>query len=289
MKAIELVLAVSVCVPGLSQTGIIMSGSASSKNVHFSYETRLDPPSPPLTGLGGGGAVVGPSGTHRYMTDSSARRIFGYDIEIELLKQADSYKVTFSPLSLAPEKVVGDSAGWTVTTIPGPKTAKTVPRGYVIAFHLFTHPGTGQTIDEYLRIGEWESRGVPVAGLPRDFSVQDVELRITKPLMTVNGKPEWSASAVGSVSGAWLWFYLPDRGRYFLSILPRPEFGFSKAGEIRGSSLSFTIGGDAINNDGEFQHLCRACSNDQRLVQGSSQEDIVVGQGDPHAFFNRKT
>jgi len=250
MKAIEVVLAVSVCLPALAQTGIIMSGSANNKDrtIHFSWETRLDPASPPVKGIGGG-VVVGPSGVHRYMTDSSAHRIFGYDIEIEPLKQAGTFNVTFRPLSLPPEKIVSDPASWTIVPLPVYPAPQTVRRGDTVAVDLFTHTGTGQKIVDYLHVGDWKPRGVPAAGPARDFSVQDVELRITKPRISVNGEPEESANSIAGISGAWVWFYLPDHGRYFLSILPRPEFGFRKAGGIRGSSLNFTIDGDTVSMD----------------------------------------
>jgi hypothetical protein len=248
MKAIELVLAVSVCVPALAQTGIIMSGSASNKNVHLSYETRLDPPSPPLKGLGGG-VVVGSSVVHRYMMDSSERRYFGYDVELERGQEGNTYRITIRPLSLPPEKIVREPAAWTMVPLPVYPAPQIVGRGDTIALDLFTHPGTGQKIVDYLHIGESKPRGVPASGPARDFSIEEAELRIMNPRLTVNGKPEESAKSIGGVSGAWVWFYLPDRGRYFLSILPRSEFGFSKAGQIRGSSLSFTIGGDTISMD----------------------------------------
>jgi len=249
MKAIEVVLAVSVCLPALAQTGIIMSGSSSGHDIGFSFETRLEPPSPPVQGLGGGGVIGGPSGVHRYTTDSLARRYFGYDVELVRGQEANTYRITIRPLSLPPEKIVRDPTAWTMVPLPVYPTPQIVGRGDTVVLELFTHPGTGQKIVDYLHIGDSEPRGIPAAGLPRDFTLTDAELRITKPRMSVNGKPEESASAVSVISGAWLWFYLPDRGRYFLSILPRPEFGFSKAGEIRGSSLTFSIGGATINID----------------------------------------
>ena len=249
MKATELVLGIAVCLPAWAQTGIIMSGSGGSGSMLFSFETRLEPPAPVIKGLGPGGVVVGPSGAHRFMMDSSTRRVFGYDIEIEPLKEADTYRVTFRPLSLPAEKIRRDLAGWTVVPLPAYPAPQIVRRGDTVALDLFTHPGTGQKIVDYLRLQERVPRGVPAAGPARDFSIEDVELRIMKPRMTVNGRAEESADSIGGISGVWMWFYLPDDGRYFLSIQPRPEYGFSKAGEIRGSSLSFAIDGATISMD----------------------------------------
>jgi hypothetical protein len=43
-----------------------------------------------------------------------------------------------------------------------------------------------------------------------------------------------------------VWFYIPGRGRYILSLVPRPELEFHKAGEVRGGRITLTLNGDAI-------------------------------------------
>jgi hypothetical protein len=51
-----------------------------------------------------------------------------------------------------------------------------------------------------------------------------------------------SARLGGSISGPALWFYLPERGRFVLSLLPNPKLGFRRAGEVTNRSLTFTEG-----------------------------------------------
>ena len=67
-----------------------------------------------------------------------------------------------------------------------------------------------------------------------------------------------------------VWLYVGNRGRYYLSLLPHPKLGFRKAGEVRGSSLSFTIGSDTLTlssaspdrpRAGSVQSLCAARSD----------------------------
>jgi hypothetical protein len=43
-------------------------------------------------------------------------------------------------------------------------------------------------------------------------------------------------------TGATLWFAVPDRGRYILSLTPRE--GFPRAGSIRDNVVEFQAGGD---------------------------------------------
>lgn len=45
-------------------------------------------------------------------------------------------------------------------------------------------------------------------------------------------------------TGTLVWFYLPKRGRYILSLVPRPELGFAKVGEVRGGTIRFQMAGD---------------------------------------------
>jgi hypothetical protein len=227
----------------------VMSGSATQNNVGFSYETRLEPPSPTLANGIGGGTIGGTSATHRFMTDSAQRKYFGYDILVEALPQPNTYRVTFRPLSISAEKIhPNDPAGWTMVPLSGYPAPQTVHGGDTIALDLFTNPATGQKIVDYIRIKD-RARELVYANdsPPRDFSVADAELRLMAPHVSINGKLHpATADQAGGIAGAAVWFYLPDHGRYFLSLMPHPELGFQKAGEVRGSSLNFTAGGDTI-------------------------------------------
>lgn len=91
-------------------------------------------------------------------------------------------------------------------------------------------------------------RAVPtVEGTARDFNVADAEMQIRQPRITLNGEAQPTASrGPATTTGSLIWFYLPGRGRYILSLAPRPELDFQKAGEVRGGSLKFTLGPDTI-------------------------------------------
>ena len=41
--------------------------------------------------------------------------------------------------------------------------------------------------------------------------------------------------------------HVPNRGRFLLSLMPHPGLGFRRAGEVRGSSLRFTVGSDTFS------------------------------------------
>jgi hypothetical protein len=43
-----------------------------------------------------------------------------------------------------------------------------------------------------------------------------------------------------------VWFYVPGKGRYILSLVARPELEFKKAGELRGGLIKFTMDKDTF-------------------------------------------
>ena len=253
MNLLGLVLAVPAFAQTASyQAGWIMSGSAKAGNVGFSFETRLEPASPRIEGLGLGGVVGGNPSAHRYTADSIHHVYFGYDIEIEPLPQPRTFLVTIRPLSLAREQLMAltNPNTWTMLPLPGYPAPQTVTVGDTIALDLMENRITGQKIVDYIRIQSREHLSTSVLGTARDFSVEDAELHIAQPKVTLNGKVlETEANFLPAVTGPIIWFDLPNRGRYVLSIAPHPSLGFVKAGEIRADSLTFTLGSDTITLD----------------------------------------
>jgi polysaccharide export outer membrane protein len=150
MKASRVILAVLSCGAIGAQT-VLMNGSATQNHVGFSYETRLEPPTPPFAGGFIGGVVTDDKGIHRYMAYRSLHKFFGYDLQVEQEGGEDGYKVTFQPLSIGPARVeLPDPESWTIVpmaTYPGPQS---IHSGDSIALDLFTNAATGQKIVEYL-------------------------------------------------------------------------------------------------------------------------------------------
>jgi hypothetical protein len=253
----------SFCGPAFAQSHRIQSGSANTATFQFFYETQLDPPVPELAEVAGGTIADDNGLVHRFMLDHGRRVYFGYDALIEVLPEPYTYRITFNPLTMssqAARRLLGDDAtSWTPLPTPdwaGP-TVRTIRMAEVLALNLLTNNTTGQKIVDYITVQEprkpisfanvntppREFRYAP--GPPRDFRVEDAELRIRAPRVTVNGKldPSTVDSSVDT-AGVALWFYLPTRGRFILSLTPHPELGFHNVGEIRGSILRFTIGED---------------------------------------------
>jgi len=261
-----------LCLPVSAQNGLIRRNNVTDSshgvvNYSFDYETRLEPPAPPISGFGGG-MISGGNEMHRLVTDHSSHIYFGYDLTVEVLPQQNTYRVTFRPLSASMEKFGLDAAGWSKVVLPGYPAPQTVRAGETIALDLFTNPTTGQKIVEYIRFRDPARpvSNVAKSGPARDFAVEDAEIKLMEPLVRVNGMPLAATQHfTGGITGAVAWIYIPNHGRYVLSLAPYATHSLQKAGEIRANSLTFSIGADTITLD---------CS--ERIAPGSAPYNLYV-------------
>jgi hypothetical protein len=278
MKCNRALLAIAIvagsCLPAFAQSARIDHGVATGpKKFGFYWETRLEPGTPPLEfgrTLTGGttSSSTEPYTVYRVVGDRSRHVYFGYQARVDVLAEPNTYQITFSPVD--PQFALGllsvgegKPVDWTQLSTPGWGTAspQTIHLGDVIAMDLLRNPTTGQRIVDYVTVQEPARSPVVTfgnvndpprefafaTGEPRDFRQDDGELHIRAARVSVNGKldPSTAGSKI-DVSGVVVWFYLPNRGRFLLSLTPHPDLGFRKAGEVRGSTLSFTVGSEAF-------------------------------------------
>jgi hypothetical protein len=230
---------------------VIMGGSGTKGAVSFSYETRIEPElaGQKLSGLGSGGLVVD-TAFHRFLTDLHAKRYFGYDVTIDPAPDG-KFRVTFSPLSIDAKRLQLDQPNlWRqipVPLLPQPVLVGSQKDREQIAVDLFVHPVTGQKIVDYLSIGGHGASSRLPSGAPRDFTVDDVPITLTRPRVSLNGK--LVEAMAGGISGEAVYLYIPGHGRYAFSLAANASLGFRKAGEVRGGKLTFTWGADNVNFD----------------------------------------
>jgi hypothetical protein len=198
------------------------------------------------------------------LMDRVKRVYFGYTVQVDA-QPARTVRLTFFPLKLTAglRKHLGDDAD-TWKALPSPKfpAPQTIRLGDVLELNLLSNPGWGQQLTEYVTVQEVPRREGFIsfddigpkrefsfaAGAPRDFAVSDVVLRLREPRVFINGRfEESSARTLGEESGGVVWIYIPTRGRFLLSVIPNPTHGFTRAGEIRGNSVRFAIGGNTYS------------------------------------------
>ncbi|MGH9647250.1 MAG: hypothetical protein ACRD4E_10580 [Bryobacteraceae bacterium] len=279
MKATRLLIASACLLPAFAQTGVIAEGHVGRKDFAFYWQSRLEPATPTLANDLGYGSGTNPKNNniYRVMIDRTRRVYFGYEVRVEPLPQGGTYRVAFQQLDLPPETFkqihIDDPASWKSLELGVPvgrhlfpfrEAPDTVAVGDVVAVDLMTNQQTNQKIVDYVVIQgpsqAWSFDRLTVQrefaytpGTPRDFSVEDASLTLTEPRVNLtfhaygDGKlVETTFASGGEISGPAVWFSLPNRGRFILSVVPHPELGFRKAGEVRGSSLTFKVGTDIL-------------------------------------------
>ena len=249
MRTTSLLIAIGLLVCGSAQAisvTIMRAGATNKKKIHVQFETRLEPSGDPSQVLKlGGGVVVADAVFHRYLQDDGNKVYYGYDISVEPTGEDSTLRVTILPLSIGPERLhLPNPEKWTALSPPRFPKAQTARLGDTMAFDLFVNPSTGQKVVEYVFFGD-SHRMKTAIGPARPFTIHDAEIEIWAPKFTVNGELLEAFSKTDAfIQGHFVSFYLPDRGRFVLSLVPHPEVGLLKAGEVRGSTLRFDVDGD---------------------------------------------
>jgi hypothetical protein len=207
------------------------------------YRTMVEPPRPSSQELHIGGGGIDDSKTqHRILQDSQQKKYFGYDLNVDSLG-GGTFQLTFKPLTI-PSLDVGFFAlgpDWSELPMPSIPATMQVNDGETVALDLLVNPATGEKIVEYITVNA-KPKSSANANPPADLQLSDIRMSLMSPTLHVNGKSrEWNhGDAHGSASGAILWVYVPDRGRFLLSFTPHLDLGFRQAGQVRGSNIKFT-------------------------------------------------
>src|SRR5688500_2797014 len=101
MKVLVLCLLAAAASPAFGQTSRVEGGSTSLGSFVFYYETRLEPPVPPLGDSLSMLVIPSQNTVHRVMLDHARKVFFGYDAQISDAGRVDQllYRVTFGPLT----------------------------------------------------------------------------------------------------------------------------------------------------------------------------------------------
>ncbi len=165
-----------------------------------------------------------------------------------------------------PQKI--DPNQWTMQELPEIPKVRLMRAGDVVSILLYEDPTTGEKLyddvtfqtvrlasppstPQRIIVGNLASSANPTYSAPspsgeaRDFTPADAELRFTSPRISLNGEPT-SSRLPRNTAAAIVWIYIPTHGRFLMSLVPRPELGFAKAGEVRGGIATFTVGKDSM-------------------------------------------
>jgi hypothetical protein len=188
---------------------------------------------------------------HRVLTDANQRAIFGYDLLVSadpvtrkfsliVLPADEAFRRSFLKETAAP--IVND----TFATFPKSAAPQTLDDGDAVSLELLINHQAGVKIVDVVKVtfDRTTLRDSTLEGLPRDFTLDAVSLSVKGYELLRDGKVvAKSKSAIGQ-SGSLLWFYVPDRGRFIFSLVPREGYSFQKSGVLDGNKIEFIADGE---------------------------------------------
>lgn len=192
---------------------------------------------------------------HRVLVDGTGALIFGYDLVIEPLVNSRQFKVSVRPLDPEFERRMRErqSSGkgrtalqMNISTLPRPTEAQIIDDGDGFALDLLVNPQTGVKIVDVVKASFDQSRlwETPKGPPARDFTLDSVEMAVKDYKLYLNGRRVGGGRPSQGFTGALLWFYVPDKGRFIFSLTQREGYEFEKVAQIEDNKISFTIGED---------------------------------------------
>lgn len=190
---------------------------------------------------------------HRVLEDAGGRVIFGYDLVVASNPGAKQFKIEVRPLDrqfgnrLQTEKASGSMPNQpeVVSTFPKPTEPQMLDDGDAFSLDLLVNQNAGVKIVDVVRVTfNRPSFDVNPRMMPRDFTLDAVELAMKDYRLLVDGNAIAAGKSANGVAGALLWFYVSDRGRFIFSLLPRAGYEFQKVGVIDENRIEFTLNGN---------------------------------------------
>lgn len=285
-------LLVSSVVPAAAQVAV-----SGLNGIEVELTARLEPGSVRVLS---GVIAVSVGRFHRVVVDARQKRYFAYDVLVEPKDGSQALQVRIEPFSLSAKEFAETQMvdpSWTPTPLLKYPLVPDVRAGDTVAIDLLENPATGQKVVDYLA---FKRSNPAVAAEPAplgDLSLAEVELQLKDFRISLNGSVlDVSTRLGGSISGAALWFYLPERGRFIMSLVPNQKLGFRRAGEVSNRSLTFTEGPERYDIQstsriapawGRF-NLYVLHEPNWRPTKGESNSPIIVGGADRAEFVTAK-
>jgi hypothetical protein len=205
--------------------------------IHIKYTTVLEPPLKRPADLKiSGGISVEKNLIHRVMNDGVNLQSFGYDITAMPGPGADQFTVTISPLTA--------KVSYALVPLPKDPPPQVVQEGDTIALDLLVSPDGSRKIVDYIEVRSVRAPAAAETTAPaRDYTPDDgpVNFGFFEAKALINGEPFNGGIGFTGKTGATLWMYAPNQGRYVLSLVPHE--GFQKSGSIRDNVIEFQSDG----------------------------------------------
>lgn len=181
---------------------------------------------------------------HKTFINDSNKTFTGYDLEIIPQTDLKKFKLIIKPLSTKPESRANIGQNYTFIPLPKYMGEILIDDGDIISLDIFENLKTKEKITDYVIITRSKSTGPRFASkrIPRDFTLDDVQIRLDNFEIKINDKSFYKSN--GSGSGNNIAIYLPGKGRFIMSPFSREGYPFQKIGTITNNELTFSYGGE---------------------------------------------
>jgi hypothetical protein len=188
---------------------------------------------------------------HRVITDAERHVVFAYNLWVN----ADPVTRKFSLIVLPADEAFRRSflkdfaplrTNEALATFPKSAAPQTLDDGDAVSLELLVNQQSGVKIIDVVTLTFDRSRlrENNLDSIPRDFTLDAVALAVKFSSLSINGTlVSQSKSSIGC-SGSLLWFYVPNRGRFIFSLVPREGYEFEKIAVLDGNKIEFTVDGD---------------------------------------------
>jgi hypothetical protein len=188
---------------------------------------------------------------HRVLTDADKRVIFGYDLWVNADPITRKFSLAVQPADEAFRRTfLKDSSssrpGDSFATFPKSIATQTLDDGDAVSLELLVNQQLGVKIVDVVKVTFDRStlREATPDNPPRDFSLDAVSMGIKGYQLFIDGRVVGRSKSTTGYSGALLWFYVPNRGRFIFSLVPREGYSFQKIGVLDGNKIEFVIDGE---------------------------------------------
>jgi hypothetical protein len=214
-------------------------------------ETTLTPNGKALAALLYSQAFAGENRViHRVLTDAERHVVFAYNIWVNADPISKKFSLTILPADEAFRRsFLKDFAplrtNETLATFPKSTTPQTLDDGDAVSLELLVNQESGVKIIDVVTLTFDRSRlrDYHLDSAPKDFTLDAIALAVKNSSLSINGTLVRKSKSSGC-TGALLWFYLPERGRFIFSLVPREGYEFEKIAVLDGNKIEFTADGE---------------------------------------------
>lgn len=208
------------------------------------------------TGFGNFRQLTQPTGENRVvrlLMDETNAVIFGYELTVEQTA-SNKFRLKLAPLpanfvlpTFAGQKasLAGNRRKTILLTLPETISDQAVDDADELTVNLLFHPQLKIRIADRIRVSAVRGRlSPPPIVVPRELTVDDLELALKNLRVKVNEAEFAKSKNSRSYTGSLIWFYVPQKGFFLLSLAPREGYDFRRIGTVSNNKIVFRSDGE---------------------------------------------